>query len=45
MHTDPTTIDQLEAHGVTVELLRTSQAVRRYRELDPKRTAALHLTY
>jgi hypothetical protein len=31
--------------GVAVEVLPTPQAVRRYRELDPPRTAAaLHLT-
>jgi hypothetical protein len=45
MHTDPDTLEQLAARGVAVEILRTPQAVRRYRELDPKRTAAaLHLT-
>jgi hypothetical protein len=45
MHPDPDTLDQLAARGVAVEVLPTPQAVRRYRELDPKRTAAaLHLT-
>lgn len=45
MHADPAMIDQLVARGVAVEVLRTPDAVRRYRELDPKHTAAaLHLT-
>jgi len=38
-------IEQLTARGITVEVLRTLHAVRRYRELDPKHTAAAsHLT-
>jgi hypothetical protein len=42
---DPGTIEQLHKRGVTVEALPTDQAVRRYGELDPGRTAAaLHLT-
>ena len=42
---DPGTIEQLQTRGVTVEALPTDQAVRRYGELDPGRTAAaLHLT-
>ena len=45
MHPDPLALEQLAARGVAVEVLRTPQAVRRYRELDPERTAAaLHLT-
>jgi hypothetical protein len=45
MRPDPGTIRQLEEHGVTVEALPTGQAVRRFGELDPARTAAaLHLT-
>jgi len=45
MHADPDTLERLAARGVAVEVLRTPQAVRRYRELDPNRTAAaLHLT-
>jgi hypothetical protein len=45
MHADPDTLEQLAARGVAVEVLPTPMAVRRYRELDPKRTAAaLHLT-
>jgi hypothetical protein len=42
---DPGTIEQLHKQGVTVEALPTDQAVRRYGELHPDRTAAaLHLT-
>jgi hypothetical protein len=42
---DPSTIQQLQQRGVTVETLPTGQAVRRLGELDPASTAAaLHLT-
>ncbi len=42
---DRHTVERLEADGVTVEPLPTAQAVRRYGELEPARTAAaLHLT-
>jgi hypothetical protein len=42
---DPAIIAELERRGVTVECLRTDAAVRRYGELDERRTAAaLHLT-
>jgi hypothetical protein len=45
LHADRGAREQLAARGVAVEVLPTPQAVRRYRELDPKRTAAaLHLT-
>jgi hypothetical protein len=45
MQPDPDTIQQLGDRGVTVEALPTSQAVRRFGELDPASTsAALHLT-
>jgi hypothetical protein len=45
MRPDPTTVQQLQERGVTVEALPTTQAVRRFGELDPARTAAaLHLT-
>jgi hypothetical protein len=45
MQPDPDTIQQLQDRGVTVEALPTSQAVRRFGELDPANTAAaLHLT-
>jgi len=45
MQPDPDTIQQLQDRGVTVETLPTSQAVRRFGELDPANTAAaLHLT-
>jgi hypothetical protein len=38
-------LDELERRGVSVEVLRTDEAVRRYGELDERRTAAaLHLT-
>ena len=42
---DPNALDELRERGVEVEALPTEQAVRRYSELDPRRTAAaLHLT-
>ena len=42
---DPKTFDELRERGVEVEALPTEEAVRRYGELDPGRTAAaLHLT-
>jgi hypothetical protein len=42
---DGDALRKLEERGVTVEALPTGEAVRRYGELDPKRTAAaLHLT-
>jgi hypothetical protein len=45
MRPDPDTIRQLQERGVTLEALPTGQAVRRFGELDPARTAAaLHLT-
>jgi hypothetical protein len=45
MRPDPHTVKQLRERGVTVETLPTSQAVRRFGELDPAQTAAaLHLT-
>jgi hypothetical protein len=38
-------IEELERRGIAVEALHTGDAVRRYGELDAKRTAAaLHLT-
>jgi hypothetical protein len=38
-------IEELERRGIDVEALRTAEAVRRYGELDERRTAAaLHLT-
>jgi hypothetical protein len=44
MRPDPDTIRQLQERGVTVEALSTSQAVRRFGQLDPARAAAaLHL--
>jgi hypothetical protein len=45
MRPDPGTLDALRARGVDVEVLPTAEAVRRYAELDPLKTAAaLHLT-
>ena len=42
---DPEALDELRKRGVEVETLPTGEAVRRYGELDPRRTAAaLHLT-
>jgi hypothetical protein len=45
MRPDPETLERLRQRGVEVEALPTDEAVRRYGELDPHRTAAaLHLT-
>jgi hypothetical protein len=45
MRPDAEALDQLRQRGVDVEALPTEEAVRRYSELDPSRTAAaLHLT-
>lgn len=45
LHPDPAVIAELERRGTAVECLRTDEAVRRYAELDERRTAAaLHLT-
>lgn len=45
MRPDPGALEALRERGVTVEVLRTDEAVRRYGQLDPARTAAaLHLT-
>jgi hypothetical protein len=45
MRPDPDTLRQLQERGMTVEALPTSQAVRRFSELDSARAAAaLHLT-
>ena len=45
MRPDPGALDKLRARGVDVQVLPTDEAVRRYGELDPERTAAaLHLT-
>jgi hypothetical protein len=42
---DPDAIRRLQDRGVTVEMLPTGQAVRRFGELDPAcAAAALHLT-
>jgi hypothetical protein len=45
MEPDAGALEQLGAQGIEVEVLPTGDAVRRYRTLDPRRTAAaLHLT-
>jgi hypothetical protein len=45
MRTDPEALDELRQRGLEVEALPTDEAVRRFGELDPRRTAAaLHLT-
>jgi hypothetical protein len=45
MRPDPETLEQLRERGIEVEALPTGEAVRRYGQLDPRRTAAaLHLT-
>jgi hypothetical protein len=45
MRPDPEAVEALRQRGVEVEALRTDEAVHRYGELDPRRTAAaLHLT-
>jgi hypothetical protein len=45
MRPDPETVKELRRGGIEVEALATADAVRRYTELDPHRTAAaLHLT-
>jgi len=45
MRPDPGTLEQLRAREIEVESLPTPDAVKRFGELDPARTAAaLHLT-
>jgi hypothetical protein len=45
MQPDPSTLEELERRGINVEVHSTGDAVDRYRELDPRATAAaLHLT-
>ena len=45
LHPDLEVTGELERRGVAVECLRTDDAIRRYGELDARRTAAaLHLT-
>jgi hypothetical protein len=45
MRPDPEARDELRRRGIEVEALPTDEAVQRYGELDPRRTAAaLHLT-
>jgi hypothetical protein len=45
LHPHPSVIEALARRGVEVEALPTGEAVERYRQLDPNRTAAaLHLT-
>jgi hypothetical protein len=45
MRPDPDTLATLRARGIEVEVLPTAEAVERYAQLDPRKTAAaLHLT-
>jgi hypothetical protein len=45
MRPDPDALETLRGRGIEVEVLPTAEAVRRYAELDPRKTAAaLHLT-
>ena len=45
MRPDPEALETLRARGVDIEVLPTAEAVRRYAQLDPQKTAAaLHLT-
>lgn len=45
LHPDPAAIEELEGRGLTVEVLNTGDAVKRYEQLDSTRAAAaLHLT-
>jgi hypothetical protein len=45
LHPDPSVVEALRRRGVKMEALPTGEAVQRYGELDPVRTAAaLHLT-
>ncbi|MFL5908289.1 MAG: MTH938/NDUFAF3 family protein [Solirubrobacterales bacterium] len=45
LHPPQAVLEQLRARGVDVEAMPTAEAVRRYGELNPERTAAaLHLT-
>lgn len=45
LHPHPSVLEELRKRGIDVEALPTGDAVRRYGELDPARTAAaLHLT-
>jgi hypothetical protein len=45
MRPDPGTLEALRARGVDVEVLPTPEAIKRYAQLDPRKTAAaLHLT-
>lgn len=45
MRPDPDLLRELRERGIEVEVLPTAEAVARYNELDPDRTAAaLHLT-
>jgi hypothetical protein len=45
LHPHPSVIEALERRGIAVEAVPTDEAVRRYQESNPARTAAaLHLT-
>jgi hypothetical protein len=45
MRPDPRALETLRARGIEVEVLPTADALERYTQLDPRKTAAaLHLT-
>ena len=45
MRPDPGALEELRVRGIEVEVLRAAEAVERYGEVDPRKTAAaLHLT-
>jgi hypothetical protein len=45
LHPDPSVTEALASRGVELEAFPTGEAIERYRQLDPTRTAAvLHLT-
>jgi hypothetical protein len=45
MRPDPGALEELRVRGIEVEVLPTAEAVERYGEVDPRKTAAaLHLT-
>jgi hypothetical protein len=45
LHPHPSVIEALEQRGIEVDAVPTGEAVRRYQESNPARTAAaLHLT-
>jgi hypothetical protein len=45
MRPDPEPLQQLQERGMTVMVLTTGEAVRRFGELNPARCCRLHLTF